>query len=598
MDTKKFAMLRNDKKAISKVESIFRGGIQLLIANYYDKKNIKFTETVPNYFGEELNKIAIVYAAYLAKVNSIDGDYDEFIAEIKVQPKIKVILENTIKDIWEFVKFVKNEFSEDELLAYSLFADFSNYKYGENTTPESIVGLCDKLLNIKKGDSVLDLCSGEGIFIRDSFIKQPAAHYSGIELDYVSKGISDIRTEILGCHSKIYLKDVFEYKDEEKYDKVFSNYPVSLKMRKNKDVQQVIERCSDFIGIDKSILEGVTTDWLFNILVIEKMKETGKGIAVSTGKNIWSQTVKDVQTRKNLLEKGFVESVIALPANLHSMTAIPFYLIVFSKGNKKVSMIDASGFGSKGKSRKTVFTESDINKIISAVGVETEYSKVVSCEEISNKGYTFDPVKYVENLPDFKDGIKLEDIAVNILRGDQFSGKDLKKIKINSKTQYRCLDLSDMKEGYIEFKEEYLKELPEGREKYLAKNKMIIITRNANPEFRSAIIEPRNDEKILVTGHFIMIEIDESKANPKYVQSFLASETGKKCLNNISTGSVIKNLSLGQLKKMIIPVPDRKIQDKIGAEYMATLDEMLMLKLKLTRKEDALKHIYEEGYFA
>lgn len=566
------------------------------IFDYCNNKRGELTVEKMSLVKNDLARIATAYSAYLIKEKGFSDSYEEFIENEKITEVVKEIFNDSVKDIWNIVVKVKEGFSSKELLAYTMWYDFKDWKKtGMSSTPESIIKLSSRLLEIQDGDTVINLCSEKGDFIRDNVGEGSEADYTGVEINYIAKGISEIRMAAMDYEANIHISDVMDFEGEAKFDKVFSDYPFNARRLNCEDA---VKRYAVMTGIDEELLKNVSSDWLFNLAIVDNMKTTGKGAGICIGGDLWNTKAVDQEIRKYFVENGLIESIIALPSGMYEYTGIPTYIVVFSTDNRQITMVDASNKGLAEKHRIKSFSELEIEEILDALKMETSISKTVSKDQVKAKEYMLDPMKYLDAVPDFQDGVKLEDLAISITRGDQFKASELKKVKTEERTEYRCLELADMRDGYIEFEDEYLKELPSGREKYLAKNRMIVLTRLANPEVKSALIEMPENEKILVTGHFIMIEIDESKVNPEYVQSFLASETGKKCLNNISTGNVIRNLSLGQLKNMVIPVPDRNTQDRIGAEYMATLDEMLMLKSKLTRKEEALKHIYEEGYFA
>ena len=109
-----------------------------------------------------------------------------------------------------------------------------------------------------------------------------------------------------------------------------------------------------------------------------------------------------------------------------------------------------------------------------------------------------------------------------------------------------------------------------------------------------AVASVQEGQKILASGNLFIIEVDESKVNPVYLQSFFDSETGSAALHTIIQGSAIANLSIDRLKKLQIPLPSLDTQNRIASKYQATVDEIAVLKLKLQKATERLHHIFDE----
>ena len=55
------------------------------------------------------------------------------------------------------------------------------------------------------------------------------------------------------------------------------------------------------------------------------------------------------------------------------------------------------------------------------------------------------------------------------------------------------------------------------------------------------------------------------------------------------------NIPVDGLKKIIIPCPEKDIQNKIAKKYLAKIDEIKVLKYKLSQAIAEMETIYEEG---
>ena len=90
-----------------------------------------------------------------------------------------------------------------------------------------------------------------------------------------------------------------------------------------------------------------------------------------------------------------------------------------------------------------------------------------------------------------------------------------------------------------------------------------------------------------------IIHLKSSIINPIFLKAFIESETGQNQLRSLCSGSALPTISPESLKKMIIPLPDIKIQDKIADKYMEKLDEIKRLKMQLISANKERLTIFE-----
>ncbi|WP_051521823.1 type I restriction-modification system subunit M [Mycoplasma leonicaptivi] len=106
--------------------------------------------------------------------------------------------------------------------------------------------------------------------------------------------------------------------------------------------------------------------------------------------------------RKMLIEKGQIEAIIGLPANVFYGTNIATIIMVIKKrrDNSNIQFIDASKlFIKDGKQNR--LEASHIKRIVDAVNNKTEingFSKIVSLDEIRNNDYNLNISRYIDNF--------------------------------------------------------------------------------------------------------------------------------------------------------------------------------------------------------
>ncbi|WP_218669024.1 type I restriction-modification system subunit M [Enterococcus faecalis] len=106
--------------------------------------------------------------------------------------------------------------------------------------------------------------------------------------------------------------------------------------------------------------------------------------------------------RKQLIENGYIDAIIGLPANIFFGTSIPTVILVLKKTRKNndVLFIDASS-GFEKQKNQNVLRARDIKKIVDTVisrKEEAGYSYVANYEEIKNNDYNLNIPRYVSSF--------------------------------------------------------------------------------------------------------------------------------------------------------------------------------------------------------
>lgn len=107
------------------------------------------------------------------------------------------------------------------------------------------------------------------------------------------------------------------------------------------------------------------------------------------------------EIRKNLIEQNHIDAIIGLPSNIFFGTGIPTIIMILKqkRENTDVLVVDASkGFIKSGKNNK--LRASDIKRIVDVVINRenvTNFSRVVSRDEIRNNNYNLNIPRYVDS---------------------------------------------------------------------------------------------------------------------------------------------------------------------------------------------------------
>ncbi len=510
---------------------------------------------------------------------------DSFIKTSKINDRIACFIKETIGNCWSNIIVSGSSFESEVLLAHVLYADTYNFRMEADYTPSGVSKLAARMLDVKPNDTVADYCTGRGGFIRELFETVPNARYFGNEINTTSVCIAMMRADILGGNIEIAQEDMFDVA-QRSFDKAFSNYPFGLRTREinfnGKAVQRIIKRYPQ-------LTKSVSSDWIFNAILVESIKEDGKAIGVMSNAGTWNKL--DTEMRKAFLENGYIEAVIALPERLYESTAIPTCLIVFSHGNTEVTFVDARSMCEKGR-RNNIITDRDVEKILSCVTIETEYSRKITISELANNYYIINPIRYMEAATALEDGVPFDSVIANITRGAQITASQLDDLVSDIPTDVQYLMLGNIQDGTIDTNLPYLKGLDPKLERYCLKNRSLILSKNGYP-FKVAIATIPEGKKVLANGNLYVIEIDETKADPYFIKAFLESDKGIAALKSITVGATIPNIGVEQLKKILVPSTPIEKQHEIAQRYLAKLDEIALYRLKIEKATTALRHIID-----
>lgn len=530
----------------------------------------------------------MAYLAYLVADNGIENT-EELIEYVKNELPIEqsLFVREAIGDAWSVAIDLGCSYTTETLVATLLWMPTSNGRYGaEMETPESIAKLATKVLNIKN-DNVADFCSGTGNFLMEAIGCDAGSKYYGVEINTQCKEISVIRLQLISEHVSIEQGTVFDMDDSKKFDKIFCDYPWSMKVW-----NLAKEKMQEFEAIIPEIKKVANADWLFILNALQHLEDDGKAVVVTTNGTTWNGGISKT-IREKFVKQGWIEAVISLPGNLYTSTGIPTSLLVLSKGNKTIRMVDASSMATVGR-RQNVLSDDALVKIVDMLTNDTDNAKSVTIEEIKNQDYAINPSRFLEVEHEVKDGVPFEDLIVNVTRGAQVKANELDEMVSEEPTEYQYLMLANIQDGIISDELPFLKSMDKKMEKYCIKNNSLVISKNGAP-VKVAVASVTEGRKILANGNLYVIELDENKINPYFVKAYLESENGAIALSRVTVGAVMPNIPVDGLKKIMIPCPNKEEQDKVAEKYLAKMDEVRVLKYKLAKATAELKSIYEEG---
>ncbi len=495
-------------------------------------------------------------------------DFRSFIDEYQIEMQLYHILA-PVRNKWDTVNELSKTCSPDACKALLLFDDSFSQTERLGETPSGLAVLAAKLMNISSGKKVADLCAGTIPFIRDCKALGIDCDFLGSEIKTSIYNLAALRADILG---NITVTHEDSLKLSGKYDYVFCHSVFGVKWK------YYYPDCGHL----------ASADWLFAQKCIELLDNGGKAVCIMTNGSTWNQC--DLKMREKFIRSGFIETIVALPAKIYSNTAISSTLMVLSKGNKEVNLIDASNIFTSSR-RTNLLLEDNIADILKAVGTTSSISCIVSNEEIAANDYELYPENYTKKKPDIANAVQFSKLITRITRGAQIKASELDELVCESKTNTRLLMLSDMSKGIISEKLPYLSKLEKRYEKYCANDGNIILSKNGYP-VKTAVTSISGKEKVLVNGNLYIIELDRSKVEPYFLKAYFDSDKGQAQLKSICVGVSLLNIPVEALKKMQIPMRSMSEQKKIADNYLKKQQEVIELQKQLEAAEQELKEVF------
>jgi len=304
------------------------------------------------------------------------------------------------------------------------FANAEGKKGGQFYTPKAIVKLMVEMIAPYKGRVYDPACGSGGMFVMsEKFVTEHQGNINDItiygqESNQTTWKLSKMNLAIRNVNSKFvawntegsFLKDAHP---DLRADYILANPPFN-QSEWGVDILQDDARWK--YGIPPS--GNANFGWMQHMLY--HLAPKGVMATVLANGSLSSNTSGEGVIRKNLVEEGMVECIVALPKQLFYNTGIPACIWFLRKGRSsdKTLFIDASEMGFMKDRTHRDFNQGDIDKITEtylnwksgkAYQDVKGYCKAASLEEIQKHSHVLTPGRYV-GIPDEEDdGIPFED---------------------------------------------------------------------------------------------------------------------------------------------------------------------------------------------
>lgn len=449
-------------------------------------------------------------------------------------------------------------------------------------THETEAELMDYLLKIEEGADILDLYSGIGKIDQVLIKNHKNIKIDGFEINDNSIELAKLKMYTMKNDNVCYFKkDILIDNIEKKYQYAVADIPFIS--RYDKEVKKTLDK--DCINLNIQVSSRISITWMTVIKILSLLKENGKAVITTMKGSLFN--ILDREVRKELIEKGYIESVIDLPNKIVPYTNTEISLIVLNKSRKSnnIKFVDLKQC-SVMKGKINIIDLEKAKRIIENESIKVDFNK------IKENNFSLNYNTYTGNV-EIENGKKLGEISWDIFRGYQITSSQIDEMLVENEEEmnYKILEISNINdEGEICSELKMINSKEKNLDRYLLRNGDIVISARGD-KIKKCLINIGYDERIIANGSINVIRADQNRIEPLYLKTFLDSEKGNISLNNIKSGVTIPSINIGDLQKMIVPCPSMEEQRKITDKVQLKLEIIKSTAKRLEQLKKELKNI-------
>ncbi len=445
-----------------------------------------------------------------------------------------------------------------------------NIGFQESVLPKEISKLVIALAGDLRGKRIYNPFSGLNSF---GVYASGFNSFYGQEINQKSFIVGQMRSIAHNKFSTLTIKEedsILEWHSiNDGYDFIISNPPLALKIFQDRFYGQRLgpRNCESFL-ISKSF---------------DELSDKGKMILVISQRFLFSSGLEK-QMRQNLINQGWIETIITLPAGLLLNTAVPLIVMVINKKNEGgIHFLNAEKFVKLDGDNK-ILNENEIISIILNKN-ESKDSIIVSNEKVIEQDYNLFPSRYFDHNDILLEGELLSSILEPVVRQQDINNNSLVKfVKIESLK-------NDSLDFYLDIDSIPLTQ-PSGRVLKIDKDVLLLSSRwkALKPTYFVYSGTP-----IYLSNDIIAFNVKLEMCDLEYLINELSQDAFNKQVQVFRTGIVVPTIKTRDLLSIKIKLPKVEIQKEIVIGLKEAKVKLSMLEAEKKAQAYGLENLLYEN---
>jgi type I restriction enzyme M protein len=356
----------------------------------------------------------------------------------------------------------------------------------------------------------------------------------------------------------------------DKYDFIGFNPPLNLRLKP-----------SDIDFLDSEYAYARNANSLIISKCFDMLDDDGKMVFVMSSGFLFSNAKKDINLKKELVDNGHVEKVIALPERIFNFTSIGVNIIVLNKVSnteRKIDFIDASDKFKLGDGKINILDNDAIFKLFDSD--KNSKKGTVHINEISKNGYNLSVNRYVFEDLNLSVGeahnlVRLKDLVTPLPRTTETVDGDVKFVRIRDLSNSPLESIKSFKD--IEIKNSTIRISP------LLDNSLLLAT--TWKSLKPTVYKKQGENIYYDSNSIFACTVDESKVDLDYLILELNKDYIQKQLEQRSIGTSISRINRKDLLQIEVVVPDRSTQEKRKLDFKESVIKEHQEKFETLKKQ-------------
>ncbi len=240
----------------------------------------------------------------------------------------------------------------------------------EKISSNAVAELLGIAANVRDGETFLDGTIGYGYSSVHCIRGKKDITLYGVDIHTDSIQMATLYMVLCGVTFDLTQGDFTAMRSEYVADKVVMDIPPGMRAMHELTGYQ-LQRTRKWMGTDSC----KEMECLFMTAALDAMKDNGRFVVIVPQNILFKQTKALSTLRRNLVKKGLLKAVVALPP-VYNSTMVDTAMLVFEQGNEEVLFVDASSLVTRERRNDAYITEENKKTLGDILENKTEVENI------------------------------------------------------------------------------------------------------------------------------------------------------------------------------------------------------------------------------